>query len=91
MSPLPSARASPVKRGESVSPTFPGVTSAAHTAEAIESQARDALATAIEAMRAGGQALPTAVEETGLPAYDLADYDHPLVLLIACPELAEAA
>ena len=72
-------------------PNFPGVTSAADTADAIESQARDALATAIEALRAQGQALPAAVEETGLPAYDLADYDHPLVLLIPSPALAEAA
>ncbi len=72
-------------------PSFPGVTSAATTAEEIEPQARDALATALEAMQREGLASPAPVEEAGLPAYDLTEYDHPLVLLIPSPELAEAA
>ncbi len=72
-------------------PDFPGVTSAAATAEEIQGQARDALASAIEAMQAEGQAAPAPIEEAGLPAYDLGDYDHPLVLLIASPEMVQAA
>ena len=59
-------------------PGFPGVTSAAERPEQIAEQARDALASAIEA----GAPLPMAIEEGGIPAYDLCEYSNPLVLLV---------
>lgn len=63
-------------------PSFPGVTSAADSAETIVEQARDALATTIEAMQREGEPLPPTVEEGELPAYDLDEYERPLVLLV---------
>jgi predicted RNase H-like HicB family nuclease len=71
-------------------PEFPGVTSAAATVEEIQGQARDALASAIEALQAEGQAVPPPIEEAALPAYDLGDCDRPLVLLIADLEMVQA-
>ena len=69
-------------------PDFPGVTSAANRPEHIATQARDALASAVEA----GALLPRAIEDGALPAYDLAEYANPLVLLVpyAAPVLAAA-
>ncbi len=71
-------------------PSFPGVTSAAGTARDLAANARDALLSAIEVMREAGHEAPPPVEEAGLPTYDLADYDNPLVLLVPSPELASA-
>jgi len=59
-------------------PGCPGVTSAADGPEQIAPQARDALASAVEA----GAALPPAIEDGVIPPYDLGDYHNPLVLLI---------
>src|SRR3954447_23665973 len=72
-------------------PSFPGVATAAGKPEAIVGQAQDALASAIEGMRAAGQPPPGRGEEAGLPAYDLNEYENPLVLLIPSPELANTA
>src|SRR4051794_32487879 len=72
-------------------PSFPGGASAAGTPEAIVGQAQDAIANAIESMRAAGQTPPGTVEEAGLPAYDLNEYENPLVLLVPCPEPADTA
>ena len=60
-------------------PGFPGVTSAADGPEQIARQARDALTSAIEA----GAALHPAIEDGVIPAYDLGDYENPLVVLVA--------
>jgi len=59
-------------------PGFPGVTSAADRPDQIAEQARDALASAIEA----GASLPRAIEDGEIPVYDLCDYSNPLVLLV---------
>lgn len=59
-------------------PGLPGVTSAAVRAEEIVPQAQDALTSAVEA----GTVLPPAIEDGGAPAYDLADYERPLVVLV---------
>jgi predicted RNase H-like HicB family nuclease len=59
-------------------PGLPGVTSAADRPEQIATQARDALASAIEA----GATLPRAIEDGEIPAYDLCEYSNPLVLLV---------
>ena len=69
-------------------PGFSGVTSAADRPEQIAAQARDALASAIEA----GASLPRAIEEGEIPAYDLGEYSNPLVLLVpyAAPVPADA-
>ena len=69
-------------------PGLPGVASAADGPEGIAHQARDALASATEA----GAALPPAVEDAGLPPYDLGEYQNPLVVLIdyAASELTAA-
>jgi predicted RNase H-like HicB family nuclease len=69
-------------------PDFPGVTSAADRPEQIAAQAQDALASAI----AAGASLPHAIEDGGMPAYDLGDYHNPLVILVpyAAPAPATA-
>lgn len=69
-------------------PGFPGVTSAADRPEQIAEQARDALASAVEA----GAPLPRAIEDGEIPAYDLGEYSNPLVLLVpyAAPARASA-
>jgi predicted RNase H-like HicB family nuclease len=59
-------------------PGLPGVTSAANGPEQIATQARDALASALEA----GATLPPAIEDGGIPTYDLAAYHKPLVVLV---------
>ena len=59
-------------------PGFPGVTSAADRPEQIAAQARDALASAVEA----GASLPPSVEDGAIPAYDRGEYDNPLVILV---------
>jgi predicted RNase H-like HicB family nuclease len=59
-------------------PGLPGVTSAADGPEHIAAQARDALASAVEA----GAALPQAIEDGAIPVYDLGDYANPLVVLV---------
>src|SRR3954451_14492409 len=72
-------------------PSFPGVATAAGKPEAIVGQAQDALASAIVGMLAAGQTPPGTVEEAGLPAYDLNEYEKALVLLTCGPELADTA
>lgn len=67
-------------------PSFPGVTSAAHGPEQIARQAQDALTSAIEA----GAALPPAIEDGVIPPYDLAEYENPLVVLVAYAPAAVA-
>ena len=59
-------------------PNLPGVTSAADRPEQIAGQARDALASAVEA----GAQLPRALEDGEVPAYDFCEYSNPLVLLV---------
>ena len=59
-------------------PGLPGVTSAADSPEQIAGQARDALASAIDA----DVTPPGAIEDGELPAYDLGDYSNPRVLLV---------
>jgi predicted RNase H-like HicB family nuclease len=72
-------------------PGVPGVTSAADGPDQVLPQARDALATAIEAMRTEGRTPPATIEGGEFPAYDLADYEHPLVVLVPSPEMAKVA
>ena len=60
-------------------PGLRGVTSAADGPEEIARQARDALASAIEA----GVVLPPGIEDGVIPAYDLGEYENPLVVLVA--------
>jgi predicted RNase H-like HicB family nuclease len=60
-------------------PGLPGVTSAADGPEQIAAQARDALASAIDA----GMKLPPAIEDGAIPPADLADYDSPLIVLVS--------
>jgi predicted RNase H-like HicB family nuclease len=60
-------------------PGLPGVTSAADGPEQIAAQARDALDSASEA----GVVLPPAIEDGGIPAYDLGEYHNPLVVLVS--------
>jgi len=59
-------------------PGLPGVTSAADRPEQIAEQARDALASAVEA----GATLPRPIEEGDIPAYELREYSNPLVILV---------
>jgi predicted RNase H-like HicB family nuclease len=59
-------------------PGIPGVVTAANSPGQITRQARDALASATEA----GAILPPAVEDAGIPLYDLAGFRDPLVLMI---------
>ena len=59
-------------------PGLPGVTSAANGPRKIAAQARDALASAVEA----GATLPPSIEEGGITTYELGDYREPLVLLV---------
>ncbi|HUZ65836.1 MAG TPA: type II toxin-antitoxin system HicB family antitoxin [Acetobacteraceae bacterium] len=59
-------------------PGLPGVISATNGPEQIAAQARDALASACEA----GVVLPLAVEDGGIPAYDLSEYHNPPVVLV---------
>jgi predicted RNase H-like HicB family nuclease len=60
-------------------PRLPGVTSAAEGPEHIARQARDALISAIDA----GAAAPPAIEDGVTHAYDLGEYENPLVVLAA--------
>lgn len=65
-----------------VFPAFPGVTSTALELRDVLSQARDALATAVEDMEADGEALPPSVEE-GATAPDLLDgLCNPVMLMV---------
>jgi len=66
-------------------PGLPGVTSAADSPAEIASQARDALASAIEA----GAVLPRSIEEGVIPQCDLSEFDNPLIVLV--PYTAPAA
>jgi predicted RNase H-like HicB family nuclease len=59
-------------------PGLPGVTSTANRPQQIATQARDALASAIEA----GWVLPPAIEDGAIPPYDLGEYRNPLVVLV---------
>ena len=68
-------------------PGLPGVTSAADGPEQIAAQAQDALASAIEA----GAVLPQAIEDGGIPPYDLGTYHNPLVVLVPYTAPATAA
>lgn len=69
-------------------PGLPGVTSMADGAEHIGAQARDALASAVEA----GAALPPSVEDCGgVPLFDLSEFARPLVLLVAYDPSTAAA
>jgi predicted RNase H-like HicB family nuclease len=65
-------------------PGFPGVTSAADGPEQIARQAQDALTSAIDA----GAVLPPAIEDGVIPAYDLREYENPLVVLVAYEPVA---
>ncbi len=69
-------------------PGFPGVTSVANGPEQIAPQARDALASAVEA----GATLPPAIEDDAMPPDDLAEYHNPLIVLVpyAAPVTAAA-
>ncbi len=60
-------------------PGSPGVVAAANLPSQITPQARDALASATEA----GATLPPAVEDAGIPLYDLAGFRDPLVLMVS--------
>jgi hypothetical protein len=55
------------------------LTSAADGPEQIATQARDAVDSASEA----GGVLPPAIEDGGIPAYDLGEYHNPLVVLVS--------
>jgi predicted RNase H-like HicB family nuclease len=63
-------------------PGLPGVISAANSPGQIAGQAKDALASAVEA----GMALPPSIEDAGLPTYDLSGAREPLVLLVTYPD-----
>jgi hypothetical protein len=65
--------------GGSASPGWPGVTPAADGPEQIATQARDALASAVDA----GLGLPPAIEDRAIPPSDLADYNNPLIVLVS--------
>lgn len=67
-------------------PSFPGVTSVAETAAEIMLQAKDALASAIEDMRADGEFLPPPVEESVFPEYDRSRFHNPHILLVPYTE-----
>jgi predicted RNase H-like HicB family nuclease len=60
-------------------PGLPGITSAADRPEQIAAQARDALASAVDA----GLELPPAIEDGAVPPSDLTDYDSPLIVLVS--------
>jgi predicted RNase H-like HicB family nuclease len=68
-------------------PGLPGVTSAADGPGQIAEQARDALASAVEA----GSPLPPAVEDGGMTPFDPADYHDPLVVLVSYAAPCEVA
>jgi predicted RNase H-like HicB family nuclease len=72
-------------------PSFPGVTAAADTPEAIVDQAQEALELAIEGMLEDGQTPPGPLEEAGLPEYDLTEFESPLVLLVPSPGPVDVA
>jgi predicted RNase H-like HicB family nuclease len=59
-------------------PGFPGVTSAANGPAEIVSQARDALASAVEA----GAPLPPSIEEGAVPLDDLGEFHNPMMVLV---------
>jgi predicted RNase H-like HicB family nuclease len=63
-------------------PGFPGVTSVAESFSEVIRQAKDALATAVEDMVADGEALPLAIEDGDVPAYDRGDFHDPRILLV---------
>ncbi|MGH7118170.1 MAG: type II toxin-antitoxin system HicB family antitoxin, partial [Acetobacteraceae bacterium] len=63
-------------------PDFPGVTSVAEKFADVMRQAKDALATAVEDMEQGGEALPPSVEEDALPDYDRTAFHDPRTLLV---------
>jgi hypothetical protein len=60
-------------------PRTPGVVSAANSPGQITRQAWDALAAAAEA----GATLQPAVEDAGIPPYDLSGFRDPLVLMVS--------
>ena len=61
---------------------MPGVTSVAETFSDVMRQAKDALATAVEAMEQDGEALPPANVEGAVPDYDRSVYHDPRALLV---------
>jgi len=67
-------------------PSLPGITSAADGPTEIAVQARDAL----ESAAAAGLELRGSVEEAGVPAFELADYKNPLMVLVPFEEPAFA-
>jgi predicted RNase H-like HicB family nuclease len=63
-------------------PGFPGVTSVAMEFRDVMQQARDALASMVEAMISDGEMLPLAIEEGASPDFDPSEYDAPRALLV---------
>ena len=63
------------------------MTSAADSPAEIAFQARNALASAIEA----GAVLPPSIEEGAIPQYDLSEFDNPLVVLVPYRALEAAS
>jgi predicted RNase H-like HicB family nuclease len=72
-----------------VFPDFPGVTSGAADSADVPTQARDALATAIEDMIAEGEELPASVEESP-KAPVVGDEYHDPHYVVALVEIAES-
>jgi predicted RNase H-like HicB family nuclease len=59
-------------------PGIDGVISAAEDPDHIVRQAQDALATAVDT----GRVLPPAIEDGGIPTYNLAEFDRPRVVVV---------
>jgi predicted RNase H-like HicB family nuclease len=63
-------------------PDFPGVTSVAQNFAAVMSQAKAALASAVEDMEADGESLPASLEDDVTPAYDASAFHDPRILAV---------
>jgi len=63
-------------------PDFPGVTSVAENFAVVMSQAKDALASAVEDMELEGEVLPRSLEDGVTPAYDRAHLHDPRILAV---------
>ena len=68
-------------------PDRDGIASAATSAAEIVAQARDALESVM--MYPPGDVLPRSIEDGAMPPTDLADYDHPLIVVIPFEPAAE--
>ena len=72
-------------------PAFPGVTSAAGTLGDLMQNARDALATAVEAMQADGHAVPAGIEfDPAGGDYEPSDYQDARAVIVPVEVGAEA-